>query len=563
MRKHLCAIAAKFARSINRDFIPVHRLLSPISNAQYIARKMASGNDVLQVTACKVQDMKNGEMREIEFDNLGKVLLIKDSDKFSAVSHKCTHYGAPLIKGVLSKGRVRCPWHGACFNTKTGDIEDFPGLDSLQSFDVFVQGNDVIVKAQKCALSSPKRQKHMIGRQDDEGHGVVIVGGGAAAQTCAESLRQQSFGGKITILTRESHPPYDRPKLSKSLDVKADSIYLRDKGFYEKYGIEILYEHEVTNVDSSSKSVGLSNGKSVVYDQLLLASGANPRTLPIPGWELGNVHILRTPDDANTIFNKANNKNVVLIGASFIGMEVASSLVGNAASVTVCEFFEAPFQTALGIKVGKVMQSLHEERGIKFFMNASVTELRGEGGVVKQAVLKDGTVIDADIVIAGVGVVPSTTYLKGSGIKTDNRGFVPVDKYLQTNIPNIYAAGDITVFPLKMLNWQPANVQHWQMAHHHGNVVGKNMVVERSTEVNSVPFFWSALAPGKNIRYTGYGMGYDDIVIKGSMEDRKFCAYYCKGDEVVALATFMSDPKASQTAEDWYNGIRIKKSDII
>lgn len=560
---------ARYCKPVARPSANISRLLSskklPPRSSLFIRRNSSTASDAMEVIACKVGDLKNGEMKEVEFGDIGKALLIKENDQFTAIGDKCTHHNAPLVKGIVHNGRVRCPWHGACFNAKTGDIEDFPGLDSLPRYEVLVRGSDVIVKAEKQQLMNNRRQKAMVIKKDAKGPGIVIIGGGAASVTCAESLRQNSYSGKITILTMEKHPPYNRTKLSKSMDVTAESIYLRPPEFYEKYGIDVQCKSEVTKLNSAGRSVTLANGNTIEYEQLLIATGGKPRTLPIPGWGLNNVHVLRNPTDANTIASKSVGKRVVVVGASFIGMEVASFLAKGAKSVAICEYFGAPFERVLGAKVGKVFQSMHEDSGIKFYMNASVTELLGEGGNVKKVVLKDGTAIEADIVVAGVGVVPVTDFLKESDVKVDERGFVPVDRHLRTNVPGVYAAGDIVIFPLKMRNWEPANVQHWQMAHYHGNLIGKNMAAKDKSnllEADSVPFFWTNIQPGKNVRYTGYSFGYDDVVIEGSLEEKKFVAYYCKGDEVVAVATYMCDPKASAIAERWYCGEKILKSGL-
>uniref|UniRef100_H2Z8R6 Rieske domain-containing protein n=1 Tax=Ciona savignyi TaxID=51511 RepID=H2Z8R6_CIOSA len=376
------------------------------------------------------------EMREISVGD-GKALLVRHQGEYSAIGHKCTHYGAPLVKGALRDGRVRCPWHGACFNVKTGDIEDFPGLDCVPKHDIVIQdGDKVVIKACKSALATHKRYKPM------DGLHVVIIGGGPASVTCAETLRQKSFMGKITILSADRCLPYDRTKLSKAMDVKPDAIFLRPQEFYDAVNIKIINNMRATDVNTESQVVTCEAGESFKFDKLMIATGnfkraliyklslsfntiqqifqnhlycvhliqtnplypgGRPRTLPIPGWDLKNVFVLRTPDDANAIAKMAKDKKVVICGASFIGMEVAASLVSKAASVSVCEFFSVPFERVLGREVGLFLQKLHESKGVKFFMNASMVELKGEEGAVSKAVLKDGSELEADLVIAGVG----------------------------------------------------------------------------------------------------------------------------------------------------------------
>nr|CAB3220717.1 apoptosis-inducing factor 3-like [Phallusia mammillata] len=529
-----------------------------------------SKEEMVEAYACKVDEMKDGEMREIVVGD-GKALLVRDQGEYNAIGHKCTHYGAPLVKGALKNGHVRCPWHGACFNVRTGDIEDYPGLDCVPKHEVVIQdGDKVVIRAAKSALGSHKRYKTMVQTQNVNGAHVLIVGGGPASVTCAEVLRQKSFTGRITIATQETHLPYDRTKLSKAMDVNPENIYLRPQDFYDAVNIKILTQKRATEVNAEEQYVTFEDGEQIQFDKLVIATGGRPRTLPIPGWDLKNVFVLRTPDDANAIIKVAKDRNVVVCGASFIGMEVASSLVSKAKKVSVCEFFSVPFERVLGRDVGLYLQKLHETKGVNFFMNASMVELQGDG-VVQRAVLKDGSILEADLVIAGVGVIPSTEFLKDTGMSLTSHGFVNVDKHLRIVkagtegevFENIFAAGDIAMFPQKLRDWQPSNIQHWQMAHFHGRCVATNIVVnpEEMCPVNSVPFFWTQQY-GKSLRYTGYGVGYDDIVVTGDVSAGKFCAYYTCGEKVIAVATMMSDPVAANIAQRMLDGEVITKSDV-
>ncbi|XP_048247566.1 apoptosis-inducing factor 3-like isoform X1 [Haliotis rufescens] len=517
--------------------------------------KMAA-NDVF---VCNQGDLKDGEMREVEVAG-GKVLLTRDKGEYYAVGPKCTHYGAPLANGVLCNGRVRCPWHGACFNVKTGDIEDFPGLNSLPTFEVSVRDSKVYVKADAETVKKASRVKSMVKHVADNKQTFVLVGGGPATVECAETLRQEGFTGKVVIVTREKHLPYDRPKLSKAMDIKPEAIALRDADFYKSHDIEIQMEKEVVSVDSSGKSVKLSDGGSVQFDKLLIATGGKPRTLPIPGLDLQNVCQLRTPGDANYIASAAQGKKVVIIGSSFIGMEVASCLAEKAESVSVVDLIKVPFQLTLGDKVGAALQKMHEDKGVKFYFERSVKEFVGEDGKVTEAILSDGTKLEADLCVLGIGVVPATDFLKDSGITMTTRGFITVDKSLQTNMADIYAAGDIVEFPLFTAGDQQANIQHWQMAHQHGHTAALNML-GKTTEVHSVPFFWT-VQYGKSVRYTGYGPGYDDVVVHGDLEAPKFVAFYTKGETVVAVASLAFDPIVSQAAQLMLNGGTITKEEI-
>ncbi|XP_052074370.1 apoptosis-inducing factor 3-like isoform X2 [Mytilus californianus] len=513
----------------------------------------------VEAVVCEVDDLKDGEMREVDVGE-GKALLVRENGQFYALGNKCTHYGAPLAKGALNNGRVRCPWHGACFNVKTGDIEDFPGLDSLPKFDVTVADGKVKVKGDKALLTSSKVQKSMCKQSADNQKSVLIVGGGPASVMCAETLRKEGFTGKITIATQERHLPYDRIKLSKAMDSSADAIVLRNADFYKTNGIDILNNKKATSVDSQAKIVKFEDESSLNYTSLVIATGGKPRQLPINGADFENVCLLRTPDDANKIAEAAKGKKVVIIGSSFIGMEVAAYMTSVAKSVSVLVRGKAPFENILGIKIGNMITKLHEDQGVKFYFERGIKEFTGNDNRATEAVLSDDTKLPCDLAILGVGVVPATDFLKDSDITMTNRGFIPVDKNMKTNVDGIYAAGDIVEFPLFTAGDQQVNVQHWQMAHAHGKAAALG-ILEKNEDVKSVPFFWTMMYK-KSIRYTGYGFGYDDIVVHGDLDAPNFTAFYTKGDEVVAVATLGTDPVAAQVAEIMYAGQKILKAEI-
>jgi len=518
---------------------------------------MAPGQ--VEAVVCNEEDLKPGEMKEVDVGGEGTALLVRDASGYYAIGPKCSHYGAPLVKGAFSNGRVRCPWHGACFNVKTGDIEEYPGLDSVPKYKVEVSAGKVKIIADKDSLANVKRQKAMCKRAAG-GKDVLIIGGGPASVACAETLRQEGFQGNVTIVTKDKYIPYDRIKLSKAMDVKPDAISLRKDDFYKAHDITVQTDKEVKKVDPAGKSVMFADGSSKKFDSLLIATGGTPRVLPIKGVDLQNVFSLRTPDDANQIAQAAAGKNVVIIGSSFIGMEVTAYLADKAKSVSVVDMIKVPFQLTLGDKVGSVMQKMHEEKGVKFHFESGIQEFAGVDGKVTEAVLSTGVRLPADVAILGVGVVPATDFLKDSGIKMSNRGFVSVNENMATDQPNVFAAGDIVEFPLFSVGGANVNIQHWQMAHHHGRNAALS-IIGKKQPIRSVPYFWTVMY-GKSVRYTGYGPGYDDVVVHGNLDEYKFVAYYTKGEEVVAAASLNFDPIVSQVAEMFQAGKKITKSEI-
>lgn len=520
-----------------------------------------SDNYFVEKVVCKDAEFQDGSMAEFEMGQDGKILLVKENGTYSAVGTKCTHYGAPLKNGVLIAGKIRCPWHGACFDSKTGDIEDFPGLDSLPCYQVSVQDGEVKVKASLSALKNNKRIKPLMKYSHANPTTFVIIGGGGAGHLCAETLRQEGFSGKIILISKETCLPYDRPKLSKALDSKPSDLFLRNEEFYKSADINVMLETEVTSVDTTEKWVACNNGKlKVKFDSLMIATGGQPIILNAPGSDLENVCYLRTPDDANVIAKQSAGKDVVIIGSSFIGMEVASYLLNKARSINVVSRSPVPFKAVFGLEVGQQIKKLFEEKGIVFHSQSDVVKFEGENGVLKSVELSSGPVLPADVCVIGIGVKPATDFLKDSGISMNDKGHVIVSEMLETNIKGIYAAGDIVEFPLTAYENLRANICHWQMALSHGrttalNMLGKNVVF------HSVPFFWSAMC-GKNFRYAGCGYGYDEVVIKGDLENFKFIAYYCKDSKVVSICTVNKDPEAAKFASCINLGEVISKSQI-
>ncbi|KAM9822485.1 apoptosis-inducing factor 3 isoform 2-T2 [Syngnathus typhle] len=516
--------------------------------------------DYVEASVCHVKDLENGQMREVDLGS-GRALLIKQHGEFSAMGHKCPHYGAPLVKGVLSKGHVRCPWHGACFNIATGDLEDFPGLDSLPTFQVRVEKDKVIIRANKQALQLQKRSKAMarcsaVINSSTAFTNVLIIGSGPAGLVCAETLRQEGFTDRIIICTMDRHPPYDRPKLNST----AEQLRLRSTDFLRDHDIELLTEKEVVAIDVKTHSITFEEGLKMEYRKLFIATGNKPKPLNYKGEDVRNVFHLRTPEDANSIARLANNKNAVIVGTSFVGMEVAAALTDKAHSVSIIGIESIPFKKALGEKVGKVLMKLFEANRVKFYMLNEVSEMIGHHGQLKEVVLKSGKVLRADVCVIGAGCVPATSFLKQSGIHVDSKGFITVNKMMQTNVDGVFAGGDVVTFPFPPRNNKKVNIPHWQMAHVHGRVAGLNML-GRVTEVKTVPYFWSAMF-GKTIRYAGYGDGFDDVIIQGDLDELRFVAFYTRSEEVVAVASMNYDPIVSRVAEVLGSGKTIKKRDV-
>uniref|UniRef100_A0A8C6SHP4 Apoptosis inducing factor mitochondria associated 4 n=1 Tax=Neogobius melanostomus TaxID=47308 RepID=A0A8C6SHP4_9GOBI len=509
---------------------------------------------------CQETDLKDGEMKAVEVGE-AKLLIVRAHGQYTAIGSRCSHYGAPLIKGVLLGDRVRCPFHGACFNVKTGDIEDYPGLDSLPCYKVTVKNGQVYVTINKKTMTQTKRVREMCSVATDIKHTIVLIGGGPASLVCAETLRQNEYKGRIIMITKDLLPPFDKPKLSKAMNVESNKILLRSHDFFHEFGIELWTQKEVISVNTADKVVKLSDGSLQRYDQLLISTGCRACPLNCPGWDLEGVKLLQTYEDAKEIHTLSLGQKAVVVGTSFIGMEAASYLSDKAASVSVVGTSAYPYERSLGPKIGQMTLQMMEEQGVKFYMKSGVSEIRGHNGKVKEVVLKDGRVLEADVVILGIGVIPNSDFLQDSGVEIDPKKAVIVNKLMMTNVPGVFSAGDVTSFPLSIRGDQMVSIGHWQMSHAQGRVAALNML-NKKTEIKSVPFFWTVLL-GKSIRYTGYNEGYTEIIFKGTVEERKFLAFYIKENVVVAAASLMFDPAVARLAEMMATGQRITKTQAL
>lgn len=513
--------------------------------------------DVEDIVMCKETDLKENEMRVFEDDDKGKVLMVKQKGKIHALGAECTHYGAALEYGVLGNGRIRCQYHGACFNLATGDIEDFPGLDSLPCFPVTIKHGMVHVRISNRLLQEKKRRKSFTPRDLDVFQTIIIIGAGAAGVTCAETLRQEGFNGMVIMLTDEPVLPYDRVKLTKVLNPEIEKIALRDEEFFEQRTIEVLKRAQVLELDAKLRTVRLQTGELYTYDQVFIASGATPRTLSVKGSDLRKIFPLRTYCHSRLIYSNINGEsNVVIVGSSFIAMELASTIAKQVNSVCVVSRGRLPLMDVFGELVASRIFTWFKEQGIRFQLNSQVMEFLGDE-VLQEVVLSDGTHLEADVCIVGIGVIPNTEFIKSKEIQITDSRLITVDHFLQTTHPGIFAGGDVVVAP--HANGQ-ANITHWSNACYHGHIAARNMLGQKK-RLNTVPYYWTVFF-GKPFRYAGYALKFDDVVVTGDLENLKFVAYYCLEQTVLAVATSGMDPVASLFAERLHERKVLTKNEI-
>ncbi|GJQ79868.1 hypothetical protein Trydic_g18316 [Trypoxylus dichotomus] len=518
-------------------------------------------DEYVEEIVCKVDEIGENEMKSLDLGEEGKILLIKQNGKLSAIGAKCTHYGAPLVTGALGNGRVRCPWHGACFNITTGDIEDFPGLDSLPCYQVKLVENDVMVRARKSDLQSNKRVKDMCKFDKSQSQTFVILGGGPSGATCAEILRQEGYTGRIIMVAKENALPYDRVKVTKNMEAQLSQTEFRTNAFYAEHDIEILKGVAATSVDSKNNTVSLSNGQAIKYDKLYIATGCGAIKPGIPGEDLKNIEVMRNFDDGAYVEKLLNpNLIVVVLGSSYIAMEAAAYCVSKVKKVTVVMRGDVPFKPLLGTRIGAAFKKFFEEKGVHFITNSGIKRCLDNGsGAVGSVELSDGQTIQADLCIMGIGSKLYTEFARGSEIEVRNDDSIEVDEHMRTNVSNVFAGGDLAYAPVWSHNNKKAVIGHYPLAHMHGKIAALNML-DKNVSLQAVPFFWTMLF-GKGVRYAGHGK-YDDIVYSGDVESLKFIAYYLDGNEVVAVASCQMDPYVAKFAEILAQGNKVQKSDL-
>lgn len=476
------------------------------------------------------------------------VVISRQGNDVFAIGGQCTHYGGPLAEGLVVGNTIRCPWHHACFDLRTGEALAAPALNHVARWEIVRDGNTIKVAKE---IPAPDGATSLDDRKPrDEPASIIIVGAGAAGNAAAEMLRRENFRGKITMIGGDESVPYDRPNLSKDYlagNAPEEWIPLRPPEFYEEHNIELIRGVTVSAIDAGRKSIRLSTGETKTYDRLLLATGAEPVRLPIPGADLKHVHYLRSLADSRAIIEAAKSaKKAVVIGSSFIGLEVAASLRARGLAVDVVAPEKVPLERVLGDQLGGFVQKKHESEGVAFHLGRKPSEFSATA-----VTLDDGTSLPADIVVVGVGVRPLTSLAETAGASMDNG--VLVDEFLQTSLPGIFAAGDIARFP-DPRSGQTARIEHWAVAERQGQTAARNMIGADEKFV-SVPFFWSAHYQ-TTITYVGRAERWDEILINGSVDDGDCIVGYKLGGKILAVAAVGRDKEsleaeAAMERQDW------------
>lgn len=464
-----------------------------------------------------------------------EVVLARSGSDYFAVGARCTHYRARLARGLIVGDTVRCPLHHACFSLRTGEALRAPAFDAIARWRVEVAGDTVFVREKLAGVPGAAPPSAAP-------ESILIIGGGAAGSAAADMVRREGFEGPCTIVSADSDLPVDRPNLSKDYlagDAQDDWLPIWSKEQYVDRGIELVLGRRATTLDPKARTVGLDDGSTRAYGALLVATGAEPVRLPISGAAQLPVFYLRSWADSRAIVAAAAGAaRALVIGASFIGLEVSASLRKRGIEVDVVAPDTLPLERVLGADIGRVVQAVHESNGVRFHLGQTVASIDG-----RKATLSGGDTLDADFIVVGVGVRPALALVEAAGLSID-KGIV-VNEYLETSAPNVYAAGDNARWPDPHTG-KNIRVEHWVVAQRQGQTAARNMLGRRE-RFDAVPFFWSRHFD-VGILYVGHADRWDSVVIDGSPAEKNCRVTYLLAGKTLAVAT-IGRPRESLVAE--------------
>jgi apoptosis-inducing factor 3 len=485
----------------------------------------------------EIRDISDGAIVPGRVDS-EEAILVRRGEEFFAVGAQCTHYHGALAEGLAVGDTIRCPLHHACFSLRSGAALRAPALDPIACWRVERVGGKVFVRERQaepkpCALTAGNLPAS-----------VTIIGGGAAGLAAADRLRREGYAGRITMISADAAAPYDRPNLSKDFlmgTAPAEWMPLRTPEDYTDRKIDLILNSRVQSLDLKQRSVQLEGGRKIDFDALLLATGADPVRLDIAAGGGARLFYLRSFADSQAIVAAAASaKRVVVVGASFIGLEVAASLRHRGIEVHVVGPERILFERVLGTQLGTFVRELHESHGVIFHLGTSVANVEG-----RRVTLKDAACIEADFVVIGAGVRPAVKLAEQAGLAID-RG-VRVNEYLETSAAGIFAAGDIARWP-DPHSGDRIRVEHWVVAERQGQVAALNMLGRRQ-RFDAVPFFWSQHYD-VTINYVGHAESWDAIDIDGSLNSRDCAVTYRRGGRILALASISRDLKSLEAERD-------------
>lgn len=478
-------------------------------------------------------------------DDAGRVQI-------TALDATCTHAGAPLPNGIRTGDLVRCPFHHACFDLRSGEALLPPAYEPLRRWHVRIADGVAHVSAAAPDGAPAGATGPVPGEPErvDNTRGVrrvVVVGGGAAGFAAVERLRRAGYDGQLSLLSGEPQLPVDRTKLSKAYlsgQAGAASLPLLEESWYADHGIEVRLSARVTALDLPGHSVSLADGSVVPFDALVLATGAEATRLRLPGFDRPEVFTLRTVADADAIIAAAGvARHIAIVGSGFIGMEVAAAMRERDLAVTVVSPAEVPLAGPLGEDLGRLVLSLHIGHGVHFVTGEPA------GWTGDELRLTDGRSVAADAVLVGMGVSPRTELAERAGLRTDD-GIV-VDMTGETEHAGVFAAGDVARFP-DPLTGRMIRVEHWAQAQRAGSTAAVNLLGGQQPLLEP-PYFWSKHY-SSNIRYSGHAVDTSRVEIDGSLTERSAVVRYLEDGRVTALAGIGRDQQILRLEQELLRG---------
>ncbi|WP_025644541.1 MULTISPECIES: FAD-dependent oxidoreductase [unclassified Psychrobacter] len=467
------------------------------------------------------EGIKDGGMKSFKQDDDSIILITRDGDEFNAFDGKCPHAGADLGEGLRCGNRVICPWHHGTFDSIDGSLIEPVAMKGLTRYSVTRQGDNLIVD------TTSNINERADNDQLADTHTIIVGGGGAGFMT-ANQLRHTGYGGKITLISADNKAPYNRPLLSKAFlagQMDESKLILGGSNWADRNNIDLRLNQRVSEVLPNENAIIIENNngdnEKQSADFLVVATGAEPKIPPFKGADLAGVFTLRSMSDAKAIKEASQDKQVVIVGTGFIGMEAAAALsqAGEAASITVVGRSARVMSNIVSEAVSNALVKLHEENGVRFVFGAGVESIDGDGSHVSSITLSDGSTLAADVVILGTGVAPRTDLLE----QVNDPDGVQVDNELQLR-DGVYALGDIAKATNQMGRMR---IEHWRVALQHGIVTAGAILNDDNVNTleERIPFFWTAQY-GKSLRYSGHAATPDKGILFGTPDDLDYIEYY-------------------------------------
>jgi apoptosis-inducing factor 3 len=471
-----------------------------------------------------------------------RALFARRRDEIFAIGATCSHLGGPLHQGLVVGHTVRCPWHHACFSLRSGEALAAPAFEPLSRWEVVIE--EGFVRVQNAApLPMPSR----LFRNPVSDERFIVIGGGAAGFAAVDMLLRMGFSGEIAMISDDMAPPYDRTLLTKDyLDGRFgdEHLPLSKRGLASEDGVRLMLRTKVERIDPTARQVILGDGSALSYSRLLLATGAAPKCPDFPGAKLPHVKLLRSLNDCRDVLAAAQGaRHIAVVGGSFIGLEAAASLRDRGHKVSVVAPEKQPMARIFGSPLAELIATAHQQHGVDWHVGRKVDQV--SEGTVR---LDDGTLLDADLVVVGIGVAPRIGLAQAAGIAIDDG--VLVDEHLATSVADIFAAGDIAFWPDRYSGGR-VRVEHWVVAERQGQTAALNMLGHRQSYV-AVPFFWTKHFD-LSIRYVGHAASWDDLKIEGDLTSRDGLVRFIKGGRLLAVATVERDMAALEEECTWEN----------